>query len=132
MLKNKQAIPFVYIVTVSLTSGATGTASLTMASDSLFELHKINAWASRNTESDVEDNTFSVQIQDTSSGQLLSSARVPQAILAPRQSGGNRMARPIIFPPSALLQFDFLELSSGTNNVTLSLEGFKIFDRTIA
>lgn len=132
-IRNTSQIPFDYLVSVSLTSGLQLTTTLTLQSDSWFSV--VSLHGSTNVDSSRSDgaavtnpfspNNFSVLINDQSTGRNLSNARIPQRIMGPFQ--GYRLLEPILFPPSAILQFDFLDLSATTQTTTLVLRGYKIF-----
>lgn len=128
-------LPFHYLVTVTLTSGQSLTQNLTLQQDSSFALSSLLASTTVDcTRSDgaavtnpFSPNNFSVQITDQTTGRQLASARIPQRIIAPFQ--GYKLPDQVIFPPGAVLLFDFLDLSATNNVVSLVLAGYKVFGR---
>lgn len=127
--ENKLIIPFTYIVTGTLTSGSTVQSTLTMAADSAFELMCILASSSYDGSDDIAPNLFSVQITDQSTGRQLSNARVPQRCIGGVTANGWGAVEkyPIRFPASCIMLFDFLELASQSQTVTIALKGYKLF-----
>lgn len=120
-------IPFDYVISLALSSGGSLVASLTFAQDSQFELHQWAASSTKNGDTDVMPNDFSVLVTDLSTGRSLSNLRVPQRCFAAPANPFYRLIRPVIFPPGANLQFDALDLAADTNTVTIVLRGLKIF-----
>lgn len=128
-LNNNLIIPFTYVHTPAALSGnGSSQTTLTMAADCAFELLAILGSCTVDTDTDVMPNNFSVQITDQSTGRLLSSARVPQRNLAGTANNGNLTEKyPIRFPANCTLLIDILELSGGSNTVTICLKGYKIY-----
>lgn len=132
-MKISDKLPFSYLVSVALTANGSSQTSLTLQTDSFFELVTIKGSTTLDsTRSDGAalsnpfiPNNFSVQITDQSTGRQLSNARVPQRIYAPLH--GSRLLQPILLPPNTTLLFDFLDLSGSTPTVSLVLEGYKVF-----
>lgn len=125
--RSKNLLPFDYVITLALSSGGSLVSNLVFAQDSQFELHQWAASSSADTDADVMPNNFSVLVTDLATGRSLSNLRVPQRAWAAPANPFYRLVRPVIFPPAANLQFDALDLSSGTNTVTIVLRGFKLF-----
>lgn len=125
--RNKNLIPFNYDVQITLLASASGTVNLTLASDSVFELHRILASTSLDLNTDVNSNRFTVLISDQSTGRQLSNARIPQRILCPA-TYPILQPRPVQFPPNAIMQFDFTNLIASTIVIDLVFNGYKIFN----
>lgn len=128
-LTNRDALPFIYTVNVTLAANGTAQATLIMQADSYFELHAIlgtGGAAATTEDSLVNPNNFSVSIRDQTTGNELMSQRVPQRILCGNAFNSFIQRRPIVFEPQSNLFFDFLNLTAGTNVVTLALHGYKI------
>lgn len=125
-LTNEQALPFTYIVTSqALSANGSGLSTLTLQQDSFFELHQIVGTCTADATADVQPNNFSFRYQDTA-GDFYASARIPQRAIV--QFNKEVSLRNMIqFRPGANLSFDFLDLSGGTNTVTLALKGYKLF-----
>lgn len=128
--ESKLIIPFSYVVTGVLTSGSTVQSTLTLAADSSFELMCFLASSTYDSADDVAPNLFSVQIQDQSTGRLLSNARVPQRCFGGVTANGWGAVEkyPIRFPANCTLLFDFLELASQSQTATIVLKGYKLFN----
>ena len=125
--RSNNILPAWYEVVITLSSGGTGTNTLVLEQASQFELHQIFGSSSADADTDFMPNNFSLQITDNSTGRQFMNARVPQRNLCAPSNGGYRLLRPVIFPPLANLLFDALDLSSGSNTVTISLAGYKIY-----
>lgn len=126
--KSSNILPFDYGLVITLTSGQQLQQTLSLAADSVFELHLISASSSVDAVGNVMPNSFEVKIRDDSTGRDFSQIRVPQRVLnGTANAGPYRMARPVQFAPNANLVFDFLETSAGANIVKIFLRGFKIF-----
>lgn len=124
-LTNDKCIPFYYLVTPTLSANGNNTQTLTLDQSSTFEHHAYCAVTTQDLIGDVMPNNYSVRIQD-SSGPFFSNVRVPQRIITPYNN--KYMAdRPSTWGPGKNLQFDFLDLSGGTNVVTFVMQGFKFF-----
>lgn len=125
---SNKVLPFDYGVTVVLTSGQQTVQTLTLAADSVFELHLISSSSSVDAVGNVTPSSFDVSIEDLSTGRKLSNIRIPQRVLnGTANAGPYRFIRPVEFAPNANLQFDFLETSAGGNTVRLYLRGYKLF-----
>ncbi len=119
--------PFVYKVpVVTLDPSGTGTETLTLNSDSEFELHYYAASTSLQDPNDPQPNDFEVLIKVND--QDLSNGRIPQRILTLPANQVVPQNRPIIFAPKSQFIFDFLNLVAGEadNEVTFCLVGFKL------
>lgn len=128
-LNNVNILPFDYVVgSGALAGNAVGVSTLSLQADSKFELWGIHSSCTSDADTDFIPNGWKATIQDMSTGRLLSNSDVPQRVLTPAPSGGWRFPRPVIFPPSANLQFTFTELSGSTNTITLVLRGYKLFN----
>lgn len=128
-LNNVNILPFDYVVSSgALTGSGNGVATLALQADSKFELWGIHSSATSDADTDFIPNGWTVIIQDMSTGRQMSSSNVPQRVLTPAPSGGWRYPRPIVFPPSANLQFTFTDTSTSTNTITLVLRGYKLFN----
>lgn len=126
LLTNQQAIPFSYLVTATLSGNASQLVTITLQQDSWFEWHLLTGTSSADVAAtDIQPNNFSVRIQDAK-GPYYSNSRVPQNILTP-YNNQYLADRPIQLDPSTNLSFDILDLSGGTNTVTLVIHGFKLF-----
>lgn len=126
--KSSNILPFDYGLSVALTSGQQLQQTLTLAADSVFELHLISATSSADTVGNIMPNSFEVKLRDDSTGRDFSQIRVPQRVLnGTTNAGPYRFARPVQFAPNANLVFDFLETSAGSITVKVFLRGFKIF-----
>lgn len=121
-------IPFTYLVQIALTANQAGQQQLTMAADSVFELLRILAVTDADDDA-FPPNNFAIQITDSTTSHQMSNARVPQAIYTAYtyQGPGNDEKYPIRFPAQAQVLFDFLNLTSGTINVSVALKGYKIY-----
>lgn len=127
---SNDVLPFVYVVgPITLASSANGSQNLTLEANSWFELHYLMASSDQDADTDFIPNQFTVQITDQSSGRQLTSGKVPQRCLVGPSNHTMRQIRPVVFPPNAVLQFDFTNLIAGTNIVTLTLHGYKIFNQ---
>lgn len=130
---SKNVLPFTYLVTIALSSLGVGSTNLTMEASSSFEHH---FWMASTDQDQVQSSTiaaifpnnFKCQITDQSSGRQLTSGQVPQRILFGPANQSVRQIRPVVFPPNAILQFDFTNLVAGTTNITIGLMGYKIFN----
>jgi len=125
---NTKCLPFDYVVEVTLTTGQQLQTSLTLQADSYFELVAILGTSSKDGATDIAPNNFSVQMTDQSSGRQFSNVRVPQRCLAGTARYYRDKWRKVVFPPRAVILFDFLDLSSDANSVKLVLTGYKDFD----
>lgn len=128
-LTNRDALPFIYTVNVTLAANGTAQTTLIMQADSYFELHAILGTGGQNNTTEdslVNPNNFSVSIRDQTTGNELMSQRVPQRILCGNAFNAFIQRRPIVFEPQSNLFFDFLNLTANTNVVTLGLHGYKI------
>lgn len=131
MTNNLEAIPFSYLVSSGAIS-ASGTASttLTLASDSIFELHFFYGSSSLDAATDYRPNNFSAQITDQATGRQFSNARIPQRMMVEIAENGFPERRPILFPRNTVFVFDFLNLSTSTaNTINIVLKGYKLFTR---
>ena len=131
MTNNLEAIPFSYLISGgAIIASGTASATLTFASDSLFELHFFYGSSSLDAATDTRPNNFSVQITDQATGRQFSNARIPQRLMVERAEEGFPERRPIVFPRNTVFVFDFLNLSSAsTNTPTIVLKGYKLFAR---
>ncbi len=130
--KSSNVLPFIYQVTLALTALGNGSVNLTLEASSEFELHYMMASTDQDqvqsaTIAAQYPNNFTCQITDQSSGRQLSSGKVPQRIMFGPANRNLEAARPVVFPPNAILQFDMTNLVNGTTNVTVGLVGYKIF-----
>lgn len=118
-------MPFTYQVQPdSIAASGTGIKDLTIQSDTLFWWVAVAASSSLDTDTDEMPNSFTVQIQDQSTGRMLSNIAVPQRIQTPR--GGRRFRRPVFLRPNTTLRCTFVNLDSGNANVIkFDLIGFK-------
>jgi hypothetical protein len=126
---NRSAIPFIYTVSVSIAASSTAQTTLIMQADSYFELRSILGTGGANATTEdslVNPNNFSVSIRDQTTGNDITSGRIPQRILCGNAFNSYIQQRPILFEPQSNLFFDFLNLTAGTNAVTLALHGYKI------
>jgi len=127
-VKSSNRIPFWYVVTsTAMAANANNQQTLIMQADSWFELNTILGSCTEDADTDFMPNNFSVNLTDQASGRNLASARVPQRILCQPANGGLSLQTGIIFPPSANILLDFLNLTGNSNTVTLVLQGFKVF-----
>lgn len=127
---SNKILPFDYGVSIVLTASQNLVTNLTLAADSVFELHLISSSSSVDAVGNVTPSSFDVSIEDLSTGRKLSNIRVPQRVLnGTANAGPYRFIRPIQFSPNANLQFDFLETSNAGNTVRLYLRGFKLFSQ---
>jgi hypothetical protein len=126
--RSANIIPFDYVIVAPATA-ANGSivTTLTLATDSEFELHTYFGASDQDTALSFGISNFSIQIIDQSTGRQLSNARVPQSCFCGPHDIVYRLARPVIFMPGAVLAFDILDLSAHINIVTIVLRGFKIF-----
>lgn len=135
--QSKDVLPFIYGFVIALSSAANGSQNLTLEASSWFELHYMMASTDTDqiqssTISAQYPNNFTCQITDQSSGRQMSSAKVPQrCMFGPANQFASRNIRPIVFAPNTVLQFDFLNLVAATNNVTISLIGYKVFNPAV-
>ena len=130
-MTNKDGIPFTYVVPpITLAANASSQQNLVMMADSIFELVAIFATggiAATTEDLQVSPNSFSLRIQDVTTGRDLMSQRVPQRILCGNAFNGLLQLRPIEFLPQSNLLFDYLNLTAGNNTVTIALQGYKRF-----
>lgn len=127
-LTNRNAIPFYYVVNVTIAAGSSAATTLIMMADSYFELAGIfGSTSNTNEATQVSPNNFSVQIRDQTSGNDLMSNQVQQRVLCGNAFNGLYEKRPIVFEPQSNLLFDFRNLDA-LNPVTvqLVLKGTKI------
>ena len=127
-LTNTNAVPFVYVVTTTLAANASGPVTLNLQADSYFTLVGLfgTGGADATTENAlVSPNNFSVSIMDQTTGRAMTSTRVPQRIMCGNAFNGFLNRFPIQFEPQSILLFDFLNLTAGTNVITLALHGYK-------
>lgn len=122
-----KVLPYTYILTVSLTANASASANLTMESNSEFELHYLMASCSADADTDFMPNNFTAQLTDQSTGRVMSNGKVPQRCMFGPANSGLRQIRPVVFPPSAVIQADVTDTSGGVNVVTFSLIGYKLY-----
>jgi hypothetical protein len=129
---NKLIVPFTYIVTFNnIAAGAVVNAPIQMAADSVFELLRTPCVTSADLSTDFAPNNIAIQLTDGSTGQLLSSATVPQAMLCSRSYQiGNDEKYPIQFPALAQVQVAVTNLLAiPLVLVTFGLRGYKIFQK---
>lgn len=121
-----QVQPFIYKVQATLDPSGTDTVTLTLASDSQFELHFYGGSTSLQDATDPQPNDFEVLIKVND--QDLSNGRIPQRLLTLPANQVVPQVRPIIFQPKSQFVFDFLNLIAGEtdNVVTLTLHGYKL------
>lgn len=124
---NRSVIPFVYQVTTSaIVASGQQQQSLTLQTDSFFELQAMLGTSSLDLDNDFMPNNFSVQITDQSSGRQLSSAKIPQRLYCGPSNGSILERVRLVFPPQATLLFDFTNLDSGSSNtINFILKGYK-------
>lgn len=135
--QSKDVLPFTYMFTIALSSLASASQNLTLEANSWFEHHY---WMASTDQDQVQSaaiaafypNNFTCQITDQSSGRQLTNGKVPQRILFGPANTAVRLVRPVVFPPNAVLQFDFTNLVAGTTNVTIAMNGFKLFNPNVA
>lgn len=131
--KSSDVLPFIYMVPIALGALANGSVNLTLEANSWFEFHY---WMASTDQDQVQSSTvaafypnnFTVQITDDSSGRQLTNGKVPQRIICGPSNQNIRHIRPVVFPPNAVLKFDFTNLVNATTNVTMALHGFKLFN----
>jgi len=130
-MDNTNSLPFVYVVTSTLSAavGATGSSTLIMQADSRFELMGIfgTGGVAATTEDSLQyPNSFTVSIRDQTTGRDLMSAPVPQRVLCGNAFKQFLEKRGIIFEPQSNLLFTFTNLTATANVITLALHGYKI------
>jgi hypothetical protein len=125
-MNSANVLPFVYQVTLALTALQRLQTTLTLAADSVFELHRIDGVSSRDTTTAFYNNNFDVQIQDLATGRFLSNDLIPQVLLCSPMNFNYREVRPVQFSPSTNLQFDIRETSNNTATVRIALHGYKL------
>jgi hypothetical protein len=129
---NKLIVPFTYILVFNnIAAGVPAQGQIVMAADSVFELMRIVAITSADLSTDYAPNNCSFQLTDGSTGQLLSSAAVPQALAVTRTyQYGNDEKYPIQFPALATVAVTCNNLLAvNLVQVTLGLRGYKIFNK---
>lgn len=126
--RSRNILPFWYnVVSPALTSGGTGQTVLTLQADSDFELFQLMGTCTADLDTDFMPNNFSVQITDQSTGRILMNNRISERQLCSPANGGAILRRGVIFPAQAVLLFDFLDLSGGSNTAQVTLMGYKHF-----
>lgn len=128
---NKLIVPFTYMITlVNIAPGVPANQPIIMAADSVFELLRIVCVTSADNPTDFAPNNCSIQLTDGSTGQLLSSAAVPQAMFVTRSyQYGNDEKYPIQFPALAQVQVTINNLLLVNLTVNFGLRGYKIFQK---
>lgn len=124
-------LPFDYVVvTGNIAASGSAQQTLTLAPDSVFELHILEGRCRLDDEFAIRPNNFSCQITVQSTGRQLSSLRVPQNLIAGTAENGLMYRRPVTFSPNTVILFDFLNLDTvAVNVITMVLRGFKSFSR---
>lgn len=127
-IPSNNAVPFTYIVPAQTIAAINGTATsqLVLATDSDFVLYGYTAVTSNDAGGNAPNN-FTVQIRNNTTGFDLTSGFVPQALIAPPASFFLEEKMAIRFPRQTQLIFNFVNLFNGSNVITLSLKGYKIF-----
>ncbi len=128
---NKLIVPFTYMITIlNIAPGVPANQPIIMAADSVFELLRMVAVTSADNPTDFAPNNCSIQLTDGSTGQLLSSAAVPQAMFVTRSyQYGNDEKYPIQFPALAQVQVTINNLLLVNLSVNFGLRGYKIFQK---
>jgi hypothetical protein len=137
--------PFTYIVPITLAGTNAGSYTLIMANDSEFDLQTIEAstrigttsgspavttYANENSNSLL--NSFTLLIRDITGGRDYSTAPVPRFCLAGiAPLNIVQEGRCIRFPRKQQLEFQFLNLYSDYLQITVSLKGYKVFQRAL-
>ncbi|MDE2102589.1 MAG: hypothetical protein KGL39_35405 [Patescibacteria group bacterium] len=117
-------VPYFYVAAAaSIAASSSAQVPLILDEDADFELHWMTATSSLDAATDFRPNNFSVLITDKNNSRIWASGRVPQVAFVPRYS----MARPVVLSRRSNLNFDFLNLSSGSACLpTVVLHGFKV------
>jgi lysophospholipase L1-like esterase len=127
--------PFTYIVPITLAASTAGSYSLILANDSEFDLQTIEAStivAGVNETATTITNNFTVLIRDVTGGRDYSTAPVPRFLLAGiAPTNVVTEGRCIRFPRKQQFEFQFLNLTTGSLAITLSLKGYKVFQRAL-
>ncbi len=128
METTQELIPFTYSVNVLALAAASQTnVTLTLATDSYFELHYFVATTSADAPTDFSPNFFTVSIQ-INSGRFLMNNPVPQRIIAAPANLVQPEHRNIRFNPGDQLNFLFLNLvPDDTLDIFFGMKGYYIF-----
>jgi hypothetical protein len=137
--------PFTYIVPITLAGSNAGSYTLILANDSEFDLQTIEAstrvgttsgspatttYANETANSIV--NNFTVLIRDVTGGRDYSTAPTPRFLFAGiAPTNVVTEGRCIRFPRKQQFEFQFLNLHSDYLQITLSLKGYKVFQRAL-
>lgn len=126
--RSSHRLAFWYAFPVAaLTSGSTTSNTLTLAQDSQFECWNVRISSSNSSDAtQVSPNLVQIQLQDTSTGRLMSNNEIAQRIISDRY-GENRFPVPVIFAPSTVISCNYTDLAAATHNVTVVLIGYKLF-----
>ena len=126
--RNANVVPFIYAVEITLTASSLGSSNITLSADSWFELVSLDASTDQaSNQTDYNPNSFSVLITDQGTGRALSSAKIHQRNICGNACHGRFQRNSVRFAPQTTLQFEFQNLVSATNNIQLSLVGYKLF-----
>jgi len=119
-------MPFTYVVDSGvIAASGQAVAQLNLQGDQWFHWCDVAASATSDTDTTHMPRGWRVQIQDMSTGRLLSNALVPQRVEAPYW--GRRMWRPVFLKPSSTLRFTFEDASAVENRVRYHLQGHKFW-----
>ena len=119
-------IPFLYAVNVTLAANAQGQTTLTLASDSTFELHEFVGSTDVDAATTVLPNNFTVSI-NILGGLSLMNLPTPQRVICAPSNRVIPEARMVVFPPNAQIAFTFLNLTADTINIFFGMKGCRYF-----
>lgn len=125
-----RTLPFHYVATITLLTGASNVASIQFDTSSAFEWHQLYATSTLDAATDFSPNNFSLMMINDAGGNNLSTARVPQRLISSPSNKSFWLPRPVMILPGSSIKIDALDISGGssTQTVTVSLFGYKLFD----
>ena len=123
-----KTLPFHYVATISLLASGSNVVSIQFDTSSAFEWHQLFATSTLDAATDFSPNNFSLALINDAGGNNMSTARVPQRLIAAPSNGAFWMPRPVIILPGTSIKVDALGLVASAQTVTVSLFGYKLFD----
>lgn len=119
-------IPFIYSVNVAPAANAQAQTTLTLASDSTFELHEFVGSTDADASTTVLPNNFTVSI-NILGGLSLMNNPVPQRVICCPANRVIQEMRLVVFPPNAQIAFAFLNLTADVLNIFFGMKGCRYF-----
>lgn len=124
--RSTKRLPFVYGVELTLASSASGTAVLTLQTDSSFFWTGLFGMSTADAATDFMPNNFTLTITTQGTGRNMTNIEIPQRLICAPANGKGALFDPVIFAPNTTLNFGIRNLVAAQHTITLALKGFKL------